>query len=202
MADAMPLSRKIARLVRERGWSQSEFARLAGLNRLTARRILLLPDVPLRNRTVQACAEALGLSVAELEDTPLPELLRRRTLPPPADRPGAAELATAQPALWDWLQRHPHRAARLSQEELAELASLRGVGGPLTEEGVAYFVDLLERRRELLRRAAVVANTEYLPLLEQIVQLLYEKVQVREPGQSAGRRQRPSSPDEADKPED
>lgn len=197
MADAMPLSRKIARLVRERGWSQSEFAKLAGLNRLTARRILLLPEVPLRNRTVQACATALGLSVAELEDTPLPELLRRRASPLPAVRPSDTELAAAQPALWDWLRRHPQRAARLSDEELAELASMRGVGGPLTEEGVAYFVDLIERRRELLRQAAVVANTEYLPLLEQIVQLLYEKVQVRDARQSASRLQPPA----ADEPE-
>lgn len=198
MADAMPLSRKIARLVRERGWSQSEFARLAGLNRLTARRILLLPEVPLRNRTVQACATALGLSVAELEDTPLPELLRRRERRKAATRPSDAELAATQPALWDWLQRHSQQAARLTDEELAELASLRGVGGPLTEEGVAYFVDLIERRRELLRQVAVVANTEYLPLLEQLVQLLYEKVQVRSSGQSAGRRQRRSLADESE----
>jgi transcriptional regulator with XRE-family HTH domain len=181
MSEAVPLSQKIARLVRERGWSQVEFAQKAGLNRLTARKILVEPQVPLRGRTIQACAAALGLTVADLEESPLEALLRRTPAGSGARRPTDEELATQQPALWDWLQRHPQRAARFTDDELAELATLRGTGGPLTEEGVEHFTDLIERRRELLRQVTVVASTEYLPLLEQLVQLLYDKVQPYRP---------------------
>ena len=51
------------------------------------------------------------------------------------------------------------------------------VCGPLTAFGVESFVERLERRRDLLQRALAVAGTEYLDLLEQLVGLLYEKVQ-------------------------
>src|SRR5438874_7513970 len=69
---------KIARLVEERGWNQEDFARLAGLNRQTARHILLQHDSRrLRNATVSACAKALGLTVSELRTLPLERLLPR-----------------------------------------------------------------------------------------------------------------------------
>src|SRR5262245_12048103 len=60
------LCAKMARLVEERGWNQDEFARNAGLHRLTVRHILHGPERRLHNATVGACARALGLSVAEL----------------------------------------------------------------------------------------------------------------------------------------
>jgi transcriptional regulator with XRE-family HTH domain len=69
---------KIRRLVEERGWNQEEFARIARLNRHTARQILLPgPQRKLRNATILACARAFGLSVSELRDQPLERLLPR-----------------------------------------------------------------------------------------------------------------------------
>src|SRR5262245_5377517 len=76
---------KIARLVKERGWNQEDFARVAGLNRQTARQIMLAKSRRLRNATIRACANALGLNVGDLLDLPLDRLLpRMNAQPPPA----------------------------------------------------------------------------------------------------------------------
>ena len=65
----------------------------------------------------------------------------------------------------------------MTLEEIDELLSLQGTGGPLTSFGVAHFVEQLERRRKLLEQVAIIAGTEYVDMLEQFVGLLYEKIQ-------------------------
>ena len=82
-----------------------------------------------------------------------------------------------QPELLVWLQNNAERANRLSAEEIDELLSLQGTGGPLTGQGVEHHVAEMERRRKILEQAAIVAGTEYVELLEQFVKVLYEKVQ-------------------------
>jgi transcriptional regulator with XRE-family HTH domain len=175
---ALPLCAKIARLVQERGWNQDEFARIADLNRLTIRNIFHDQGRKLHNATVQACARALGVSVHDLLTQPLEKLLPRMRVPVPAKENLRLlyEQAT-QPELLAWLQNNPERAGRLSSEEIDELLSLQGTGGPLTAFGVAHHVEQIERRRRLLEQVAVIAGTEYAAMLEQLVALLYEKVQ-------------------------
>ena len=175
------LALKIARLVEERGWNQEDFARIAQLNRQTVRQILQpTGNRRLRNFTISRCAKALGLSVNELRNVPLERLLSRMNRQQPADGEGAMrrlyEVAT-QPELLAWIERNPERARQLSDEEIDELASLQGTGGPLTPLGVDHFVTLIERKRKLLEQVHAVAGTEYLELLEKLVGLLYEKVQ-------------------------
>ena len=175
------LPSKIARLIEERGWNQEEFARIAGLNRQTIRQILFSDgNRRLQNATVSACADALGLAVNELRTLPLERLLGRMHNPRPAEGdPGRKRLyeEATQPELLDWLERNPDRAQRLAAEEIDELLSLQGTGGPLTAFGVAHFVELIERKRRLMEQAAAIAGTEYIDLFEQFVQLLYEKIQ-------------------------
>jgi hypothetical protein len=175
------LASKIARLVEERGWNQEDFARIADLNRQTIRQILMPSgDRRLRNATVGACARALGLSVNDLRTLPLERLLPRMNIPPASDEAAARargfEQAT-QPELLAWLERNPQRAAQLTPGEMDELLSLQGTGGPMTAFGVAHFVELIERKRRLLEQAAAIAGTEYIDMFEQLVQLLYEKIQ-------------------------
>jgi transcriptional regulator with XRE-family HTH domain len=180
-AAALDLALKIARLVEERGWNQEDFARIAQLNRQTVRQILQ-PDGTrrLRNATVSACAKALGLTVSELRTLPLERLLPRMTTQLPRDGDEVLrrlyEQAT-QPQLLAWIERNPERARQLTEDEIDELLSLQGTGGPLTHIGVEHFVELIERKRKLIQKVHAVAGTEYLELLEQIVLLLYEKVQ-------------------------
>jgi transcriptional regulator with XRE-family HTH domain len=175
------LAFKIARLVEERGWNQEDFARTAGLNRQTVRRILQTQgERRLRNGTIGRCAKALGLSVNELRQLPLDRLLPRMAGAPPAVDDGRLrrlyETAT-QPELIAWVGRNPDRARHLSDQEWDELLSLQGTGGPLTRVGVEHYVELVERKRRLLEQVHAVAGTEYLELLEKFVGLLYDKVQ-------------------------
>ena len=175
------LATKIARLVEERGWNQEEFARIANLNRQTIRQILVpTGDRRLRNATIAACARALNLTVNELRTLPLERLLPRMHGHHPANGDEQMrrlyEQAT-QPELLAWIERNPERARQLSPDELDELLSLQGTGGPLTTIGVDHYVGLIERKRKLMQKVQAVAGTEYIDLLEQLVELMYEKVQ-------------------------
>jgi hypothetical protein len=175
------LAHKIARLVEERGWNREEFARIARLNRHTVRDILG-PGASrnLRNSTVSACARALGLSVSDLRDLPLDRLLPRMRDSHPANGADAVRRLfdqAAQPELLAWLERNPDRAGRLSSDEVDELLALQGIDGPLVAFGVESFVTRMERRRKVIQQVHTIAGTEYLDLLEQLVNLLYEKVQ-------------------------
>lgn len=175
------IATKIARLVEERGWNQEDFARVAGLNRQTVHQILQ-PDSDrrLRNTTVSACARALGLTVSELRDLPLERLLLRvhgsRTDDDDSRLKRLYETAT-QPELLAWAERNADRARQLNAEEMDELLSLQGTGGPLTSFGVEHFVELIERRRRLVQQVQAIAGTEYLDVLEKVVELMYEKIQ-------------------------
>lgn len=175
------LADKIARLVEERGWNQEEFSRITRLNRHTVRQILL-PGAHrrLRNATIGACARALGLTVSELRTLPLDRLLPRMNETHPAN--GVAPLRrlyekASQPELIAWMERNAERAQHFSDAEVDELLSLQTLEGALTAFGVEGFVERLERRRRLIQRVQTIAGTEYLELLEQLVTLLYEKVQ-------------------------
>ncbi|HJZ56554.1 MAG TPA: helix-turn-helix transcriptional regulator [Gemmataceae bacterium] len=173
------LANKIARLVEERGWNQEVFARISRLNRHTVRQILQGgPKRRLRNQTVSQCADALGLTVSELRSLPLERLLPRMHGKPPADEEALKllyERATL-PDLINWLERNKDRAAGLRPDEIQELLDMQGPSGPLEKLGVENCVELIERRRQLVCQVREIAGTEYLELLEQLVQLIFEKI--------------------------
>lgn len=175
------LAEKIARLVKERGWNQEDFARIAGLNRQTIRQILQpTGDRKLRNATVGACARALGLSVNEMCHAPLERLLQRVGTPRLGDGDAVLhrlyEQAT-QPELQAWLERNPDRAKQLTNQDIDELLSVQGTGGPLTSLGVEHYVKQIERKRRLIEQVHAIAGTEKIDLLEQLVALIYETIQ-------------------------
>ena len=174
------LAHKIARLVEERGWNQEDFARITKLNRQTVRQILLqTSDRRLRNATVGACAEALGLSVNDLRSAaagtaPAADASQR---PTNGDDRLRHMLQTAkQPELIAWIERNPERARQPSCDEFDELLQMQGAGGPLATMGVEHFVGLIERKRKLVDKVLAIAGTEYVDLLEQMVDLIHEKV--------------------------
>jgi transcriptional regulator with XRE-family HTH domain len=200
--EAADIAHKIARLAQERGWNRNDLARHASLSRNTVSQIMSPDRSPrLRNATVRACAEALGLAVSQLREWSLDQLLdaeakaAQRTFSDSGDQedaspaladPHPAYTATAtslayehatQPELEKWIARNPERARRLSAEEMDELLSLQGTGGHLTAHGLEYFLGLMERRRKLHRQLDIVAGTEYIALVEQLLGLLADKVQ-------------------------
>src|SRR6266536_66386 len=173
------LAHKIAKLVEEKGWNQEDFARISNLNRHTVRLILHGgPKRRLRNATVSQCADALGLTVNELRTLPLDRLLMRVHGKVPADEEALKllyERATL-PEFVNWLERNPDRAAELRPDEIHELLDLQAAGGPMERLGVEHFVELIERRRTLIRQVRLIAGTEYMDLLEKMVGLMAEKV--------------------------
>jgi len=179
------LASKIGRLVEERGWNQEDFARIARVNRHTARQILKAgAGRRLHNATISQCAAALGLSVSELRNLPLERLLPRmhgRFHPDDASLQTLLERAT-QPDLLAWLQRNPERAAQLRADEAAELLSMQGPSSPFATLGVDQMIDRIERRRKLIDQIRVVAASEYLPMVEVFMGLLCEKLQPKKLG--------------------
>ena len=174
------LAYKIARLVDERGWNQEDFSRIASLSRQTVHQIKNGGPRKLRNATISACATALGLPVSDLKNLPLERLLPRMhdRVPPGSDEvlKRLYEHAT-QPELRAWIDRNPERARLLDPDEIDELLSLQGVGGPLTAFGVDHFVAQIERRRQLVMKVETIAGTELMDVLEKLVELMYDKVQ-------------------------
>src|SRR5262249_20764049 len=149
-------------------------------NRLTVRQILHGGPRRPRPGTIIACARALGLSPHDLRTQSLAALLSRR---PRLDHAAGAdhlrrlyEQAT-QPELLARLGAKRDPATRLTPDEIDELLSLQGTGGPLTRAGLAHFLHLLERRRQLRSKVDAIAGTEYLDLLTQLINLLYDKIQ-------------------------
>ena len=82
-----------------------------------------------------------------------------------------------QPCLVDWANGNPERAQRLTDAEVDELFSLFGVGGPLTPEGVDWYVQQVERKRTLRELAEVVMNTHGVDELERTLQRLADDAQ-------------------------
>lgn len=175
---AHELSAKIARLARDLGWNQQTFARRANLNRVTVAHIFAGTRRRLHDATVKAVAGALGVTPHDLRTLPVERLLVMVGPPPSAaDQRRKLFEQAVQPEVRLWMEQHPDRAAELTPDELDELMSLHGVGGPLTPFGVAESIRRIERRRELVRKVIAIAGTEYADLLESFVDLIFEKVQ-------------------------
>ncbi len=175
----LPLAAKIARLVRERGWNQEDFARIAQLNRQTVHTIMNEGNRKLRNATVSACARALGLPVNDLYSLPVERLLARMGGQVAAGSDEALRALyekASQPELLAWIERNPDRARQLTPTEIDELLALQGSGGPLANIGVERLVELLERKRKLIQQVHAIAGTEYMEMLEKLVNLIYDKV--------------------------
>ena len=175
------LGHKIARLMEERGWNQEDFARIANLNRHTVREIVKNGGGRrLRNATVSQCAEALGLQVNELRDLPLERLLPRMHGKRLSEEEGGLRRLLERAKTSDfvaWLEANKDRASQITPDEADELLMMEGPHGVISRMGVEHAIELIERKRRLMRRVALIASTEQLDMLEQFVGLLFEKVQ-------------------------
>ena len=185
------LALKIAKLVEERGWNQEDFAKACQLNRHTVRQILNPgPQRRLRNATVGSCANALGLTVNELRTLPLERLLPRMHGKPPADAEAINLLRTSAtlPEFVAWLERNRDRADAFRSDEIGELLAMQEPGGAMERLGVEQCVENIERRRELLLQVKMIINTEYIGLLEQVIDLVMHKINAgRQQQQGPGR---------------
>jgi transcriptional regulator with XRE-family HTH domain len=153
---------KIARLAAERGWDVAAFAKAASLHRVTAQQLLAGSSRRLHETTVKACADAFGVSPLELRSESVDKLIAKMQAPIAA----STELDALR-------QAHPN----LTPDDIEELLAFKEERGPLSPFALEEQARRLERRRRLANKVLVVAETGYVELLEQFVELLYEKVQ-------------------------
>lgn len=74
------------------------------------------------------------------------------------------------------LAAQPERFVDWTTSEIDELFSRVGTGGELNEAGVAAAVDLIESRREILEKAAIVLETDEADLLRRFIEMLFDRV--------------------------
>jgi hypothetical protein len=54
---------------------------------------------------------------------------------------------------------------------------MEGPNGGLARLGMEHAIELIERKRRLVRRVSAIAGTDYVDLLEQMVGLIFDKIQ-------------------------
>lgn len=126
-------------------------------------------------RTLHKLAAGLGVAADEFFQ---PTLTGDGREPSAARRLDRATNPVAAAAL----AAHPERFAEWTAQEVDELFSRVGTGGELNDAGVAAAVDLIESRREVLEKVAVILETEEAELLRGIVEMLFERVTEVESG--------------------
>ncbi len=118
-------------------------------------------------RTLRRLAEGLGVVVDELFVD-------------------SASISTAgfdratNPMVGQVMQCHPELFDDWTTADFSEFASRFGHGGALTEEGALEVAEAMNRKREILACARVILESSDGRLLEDFVNLLYERVRVKQ----------------------
>lgn len=137
----------------------------SGLDARTVRGIARGENQP-RARTLHKLAEGLGVAADEL-------------FTPPTGLSQEAFDAATNPTVGRVRESNPEVFDGWSAEDFAELASRFGVGGELTEPGAIAEAEAMNVKRAVLRRAKVILETGHGKLLSELVDVLYERIQVK-----------------------
>jgi len=164
------LGENLRRIMAQIGLTINQVAERTKLDKRTIRGILEGSKRP-HPRTVGQLAEGLGVSVDDLYVDPTRLLYRR------FDR-------QTNPVVEKVIQDHPDLFSDWTTVEFEELYSRFGMGGALTEEGVVEAARRTNRHRELERKLAVLLETSHAELVENIINLFYEKVRATSQGPS------------------
>ncbi|MCA9240889.1 MAG: helix-turn-helix transcriptional regulator [Planctomycetales bacterium] len=162
LGSASLLAHNLRRLMARDGLTYDELVDASGLDARTIRGIIRGDKQP-HARTLQRLADALGVSTEEFFQGP-------------GDLSAEAFDAATNPLVAQAIQHEPQRFAGWRWEDFAELTSRFGVGGALTAAGVRAQSDQINHRRELLRHLRIVLESREAPLLESLIELLYERV--------------------------
>jgi transcriptional regulator with XRE-family HTH domain len=154
----------LRRLMAREGLTLAELLERSGLNHQTVKSILNGGNRP-QPRTLHRLAAALDVPVEELFQDPA--LLRHRLFDQQTN-PVVEEVVASDPQLFHgW-----------TQDEFDELYSRFGAGGALTSEGTREAAQHMNRRRELLNKAALLLETNESELLEGMIEMLYKRAVV------------------------
>jgi transcriptional regulator with XRE-family HTH domain len=157
------IAANLRRLMARHDLTQGDLVQAAGLDERTIRGVLR-GRVRCHARTINKLAGAMGVEVGQLLRDP--DAAARQF-----DRDTNAVLRV-------YVAEHPELFRNWSEAELDDLASRFGCGGQLTEEGIVAAVKMIERRREVLARVAVLMECRA-DETETIVGALYAGAVVR-----------------------
>ncbi|MBL8828879.1 MAG: helix-turn-helix transcriptional regulator [Planctomycetaceae bacterium] len=158
----------VRRLLARQGLSVAELIDRAGLDERTVKNILNGTNSKPHARTLHQLA--LGLDVQADELFQNPALLARRSFDRESN-PLVDEVIEARPELFD------HWTAA----DFDELSSRFGAGGALTFDGALSAVEQMNARRELMRKVALVMESDQRDVLRGIVDVLYRQVVIEPP---------------------
>jgi transcriptional regulator with XRE-family HTH domain len=151
----------LARIMAAEGLSIAQVAQRCGLDRRTVRAVLKGVQRP-HAWTLHRLAQGLGVSSDELFLDPSRLLYRH------FDR-------QTNPVVEELLEAHPEQFVDWTEAQFAELASRVGTGGALTREGALAAAKLINRKRELMNRFALLLETDDFDMMSVMVDLAYEK---------------------------
>ena len=155
---AANLQRLIARL----GVTITDVVQRTGVDERTIRSILLGRHKS-QARTLHKLAAGLGVQSDEFFQDP--SLLAYRSFDR-ATNPVVDEVVAAKPQLFNgW-----------SQADFDELYSRVGTGGALTFEGAISAAQQMNQKHEVIRKVAIILETDQADLLADMIDLLYNRV--------------------------
>ncbi|MCC7085927.1 MAG: helix-turn-helix transcriptional regulator [Pirellulales bacterium] len=154
----------LRRLMAREGLTLAALVARSGLNHQTVKG-LLSGTKRSHPRTLHRLAGALAVPVEELFQDPA--LLRHRLF----DR-------QTNPVVEEIVAREPQLFHGWTSAEFDELYSRFGVGGALTSEGAREAAKQMNRRRELLNKAAVLLESNEAELLEGMIEMLFRRATV------------------------
>jgi transcriptional regulator with XRE-family HTH domain len=137
----------------------------SGVDARTVKAILADRGVRPHARTLHKLATGLGVPADELFQSP--SLLAYRSFDRQTN-PLVDEVVAETPSAFDgW-----------STTDFDELYSHFGTGGALTRDGARQVIDSINRKRDLLAKAALILETDQADVLAGVVEVLYGKVVV------------------------
>lgn len=158
------VAHNLRRLMARQDLSHADLVRATGVDDRTLRAVLrgLKRSRP---STLNKLAAGLGVSADELFAPPNGMSAAEFDM---ATNPIVEQCAAARPELF----------AGWRPSDFAELASRFGVGGQLTESGVAEAADQMNTQRELLEKAKVVLEGEHGHVLSELIVVLYDRAKL------------------------
>ncbi len=185
-AELQRLAERIRAECVRRGWDVGELARRAAVSRTTLYHLAHGHTDRPRASTLKRIAAALGIETDALVGRPVDaEGTRNPVSSGNRVSEGARWDAAAtfdratNTAVADVMRDRPDLFAGWSADDVDELYSLFGVGGQLTPRGVACAAEAINAKRETVRKLHVVLDTHLRERAVDLIDLLYEMVQVR-----------------------
>ncbi|MDA0832200.1 MAG: helix-turn-helix transcriptional regulator [Planctomycetota bacterium] len=172
---------RLRRLRLQRGWNVDELARRAGVSRTTMYLLETGKTATPRAKTLRQIADTLGVAVEDLDSgrasgNPKAEpSLHEEQTEPLRSRNYDRELNLMLNGLvYSVFQATPRLFSEWTNDDWDELYSTFGVGGAMTEEGILFAAEQINRKRTICHQLQVILETEHGETAARVIGALYQ----------------------------